>query len=33
MSFATKVGKISIHLYSSSTETKDGKAENRGIKV
>lgn len=28
MSFATKVGKISIHLYPSSTET-----ENRGIKV
>lgn len=25
MSFATKVEKISIHLYISSTETKDGK--------
>ncbi|MCM1001632.1 MAG: hypothetical protein KTV72_04945 [Wolbachia endosymbiont of Melophagus ovinus] len=33
MFFATKVGKISVHLYSSSTETKDGKTENRGIKV
>ncbi|BAP00247.1 hypothetical protein [Wolbachia endosymbiont of Cimex lectularius] len=33
MSFITKVGKISIHLYPSSTETKDGKTENRGIKV
>ncbi|MGL9731851.1 MAG: hypothetical protein ACR5KX_03530 [Wolbachia sp.] len=33
MSFITKVGKISIHLYPSSTETKNGKTENRGIKV
>lgn len=33
MSFITKVGKISIHLYPSSTETEDGKTENRGIKV
>ncbi|MDR1139998.1 MAG: hypothetical protein LBJ80_00685 [Rickettsiales bacterium] len=33
MSFATKVGKISIHLYPSSTETEDGETENRGIKV
>lgn len=33
MSFVTKVGKISIHLYPSSTEAKDGKTENRGIKV
>jgi hypothetical protein len=33
MSFVTKVEKISVHLYPSSTETKDGKTENRGIKV
>jgi hypothetical protein len=33
MSFITKVGKISVHLYPSSTETKDGKTENRGIKI
>ncbi|MCA4774203.1 hypothetical protein [Wolbachia endosymbiont of Mansonella perstans] len=33
MSFTTKAGKISIHLYPSSTETKDGKTENKGIKV
>ncbi|MDG7056626.1 MAG: hypothetical protein LKM43_00510 [Wolbachia endosymbiont of Penenirmus auritus] len=33
MSFATKAGKISVHLYPNSTETKDGKTENRGIKA
>ncbi|MCM1002027.1 hypothetical protein [Wolbachia pipientis] len=33
MFFITKVGKISVHLYPSGTETEDGKTENRGIKV
>gem|GEM_PF-6465805 len=33
VSFATKVGKISVHLHPSSTETEDGKTENREIKV